>query len=224
MKDKPTNNSNVARKSIKKGKKRYKARLSQKGLATIVIFILIILAIVITLVTSFMNKNNIDRVSSRLDLSMGKSISEIEKTAKVEFNQSASNAILSNLIKFNYIAEPTVTTRVCGVSLPRWVVYAKTNKSGNTTQFTIYDFTTLEDNILGMKVKEPIEIQDLIGTSADSLKDVLDIDPYISIMLEDGSKQYIFRYYYKDSTSTNDVSIQLCIDVDVNGTVIDATE
>lgn len=232
MRDKPTNN--VLKNTNKRNhsgnnvrnrkKKKYKVRLSQKGLATIVVFVLVILVIVITLVSSFINKNNVDKVSNELNLNMGKSISEIEKTTKIEFNQSASSDILSNLIKFNYIAEPTVNIKVCGVSLPKWVAYAKTNKSGNTTCFTIYDFTTLKDNILGMEVKEHIETETLIGTSDDLLKDTLGINPYIYIILEDSSKQYIFRYYYQDSISTDDVCIQLCVDVDSNGTITNVDE
>lgn len=227
MKDKSTNLKNTSKKNSSanhtKKKKRRKVKLSQKGLATIVIFVLILLAILITLISSFVNKNSIDRVYNKLNLSIGKSISEIEKTTKVEFNQSASSDTLSNLIKFNYIAEPTVTTKVCGTSLPKWVAYAKVNKSGNTTHFTIYDFTILEDSILGVKVKEPPQTDTLIGTSDDTLIDTLGIKPYIYLISQDDSKQYIFRYYYNDSTSFNDVSVQMVIDIDTNGTVTDVS-
>lgn len=232
MKDKPTkstlkntNKKNHSANNTKnRRKKKHKVKLSQKGVATIAVFILILLVIVITLVSSFINKNNVDKVSGKLNLNMGNSISEIEKTTKIEFNQSASSDILSNLIKFNYISEAISTTKVCGVFLPKWVAYAKTNKLGNTTQFTIYDFTTLQDNILGMEVKERIETENLIGTSDDVLKDALGIKPYICVILEDSSKQYIFRYYYQDSSSNNDVSVQLYVDVDSNGTITNVDE
>lgn len=227
MKDKSTNlkniNKNNSSENNAKKKKKHKVKLSQKGLATIVIFVLILLAIFVTLISSFINKNSIDKVYAKLNLNIGKSISKIEKTTKVEFNQSASNDVLSNLIKFNYIAEPTVTTKVCGKSLPKWVAYAKVNKSGDTTQFTIYDFTILEDSILGVKVKEPPQTDTLIGTSDDILIDTLDIKPYIYLISQDGSKQYVFRYYYNDSTSFNDVSVQMVINIDTNGTVTDVS-
>jgi len=229
MKEKSTNinnknNEKIKSKSKVNSRKKHNTQFSRKGVATFTLIILCLITILILLTISFINKNSISKVSSNLSSNIGQSIVDIEKSTKIDFYQSASSELLSSLQKFDYVAEPVLTTRVCGVRVPKWIVYSRANKSGMTTQFTIYDFTILKDNVLGVKVSDYIETSNLIGFSEENLIDNMNISPYISTILADGSKQLIFKYYYRDSASKNDTAIQLSVELDANGTVVNISE
>jgi hypothetical protein len=231
MKDKSTKNNNSTKKRVNTKKKTYSKKnkknsrqLSVRGVTTIAITILLLLLVLIVLVSSSINKNNIEKVSSKLDSNIGKSISDVEKATKVEFYQSASNELLANLTKFNYITESPTNIRVCGVKTPKWVIYAKINKLEEITQFTIYNFEILESNVLGVEVADHIDPSNFEGISESSLIDSMGMQPYITNIAEDGSKVLYFRYYYRDTSSKNDTAIQLCVNVDSNNTITDITE
>jgi hypothetical protein len=231
MKDKSTKNKNRNKKNVntrkktssKKNKKQGR-QLSVRGVTTIIVTILLMFMILIILISSAINKNNIEKVYAKLDDNIGNSISDVEKSTKVEFYQSASNELLANLTKFNYITESSTNIRVCGVKTPKWVIYAKINKLEEITQFTVYNFQILEDNVLGVEVADHINTTDFVGISESSLLDSMGMQPYISTIAEDGSKTLYFRYYYRDTSSKNDTSIQLCVNVDSQDTVTAVAE
>lgn len=218
------NNSNSSGKKKNNKKKSKRRRLSQRGLTSIIVTILILIVILITVISSSSNANNITKITDRLSTCVGSmSVEEIKKSTRVTFYQSASNELLSNISKFNYVAENTTTTRVCGTKLPKWVAYAKTNKSGIVTQISVYNFTIISDSILGTNVDNYIVTSSFIDSN-EGILDSMEIQPYITILNEDGSKRKIFRYYYRDENSKNDVSVQITVDIDTNNNITDVYE
>lgn len=218
------NNSNSSGKKKNNKKKSKRRRLSQRGLTSIVVMILILIVILITVISSSSNANNITKITDRLSTCVGSmSVEEIKKSTRVTFYQSASNELLSSISKFNYVAENTTTTRVCGSKLPKWVAYAKTNKSGIVTQISVYNFTIISDSILGTSVDNYIVTSSFINSN-EVILDSMEIQPYITILNEDGSKRKIFRYYYRDVDSKNDVSVQITVDIDTNNNITNLYE
>jgi hypothetical protein len=211
-------------KGKKKTKKKHGSQLSFRGIATIAVMLLILLLVLVLVVNSFTNRNDITKVSAKLDSNIGKSISDVEKSTRVEFNKSVSNTMLGDMVKFDYVSTPSSNIRVCGVKLPKWIIYVRTNKLEEITQFTVYDFTTLEDSILGCKLSERLDSTSYVGTTESSLLETTGINPYVTYIFEDGTKQLYFRYYYRDTSLKNDVSVQLCVDLDANGQVVNVTE
>jgi Na+-transporting methylmalonyl-CoA/oxaloacetate decarboxylase gamma subunit len=233
MKDKSTKSKNVTRKTVnannvkakaKSKKKKYSRQLSVRGITTIVVMVLLLLLVLIVSISSIANRNDVEKISNKLDSNMGKSISDLEKSTRVDFYQSASNELLANLTKFNYVAESTTTTRVCGVKTPKWVIYTKINKLETITQFTMYNFSILEDNVLGVEVAQRIDTSSYVGASQDSLTASMGMQPYITNIAEDGSKVLYYRYYYRDSSSKNDTAVQVCVELDSSGTVTNVSE
>lgn len=223
-KSKNTNSNYSVKKKSNKKKSKRKRRLSQRGFTSIVVMILILIAILIIIISSSGSINNVTKITNKLSSCVGSmSIEEVKKSTRVNFYQSASNELLSSISKFNYVAENTTTTRVCGTKLPKWVAYAKTNKSGIVTQISIYNFTIISDSILGTNVDDYIVTSDFIYSNEEIL-DSIEIQPYITILNEDGSKRKIFRYYYRDNNSKNDVSVQITMDIDVNNNIINIYE
>jgi hypothetical protein len=212
------------RKGKRKTKKRHGRQLSLRGITTIAVTLLILLLILVLVVNSIINRNDITKISAKLNSYVGKSISDVEKSTRVEFNKSVSNTMLGDLVKFDYVATPSTNTRVCGVKFPNWVIYVRTNKLEEITQFTIYNFTTLEDSTLGCKLSERLDTNEYVGTTESSLLETIGINPYVTYIFEDGTKQLYFRYYYRDTSLKNDVSVQLCVDLDANGQVVNVTE
>lgn len=222
------NKSNVRRKSKKslknKRKSKVKLKISKRGLLTILSLIFLIFLLILLTVNSYLNKNSLDRISNRLEDNLNKSISEVENGTKMKFYKSASSDLLCNLQSFDYVTEPSSNVEILGTNLPKWIVYVKTNKSGSTTQYTIYNFDMLSDNILGYDHSSRITTDTFVGLSEDSLKSSIGFEPYVRKFMLDGSKQLIFRYNYQEGKSKNSNCIQLTFDFNADGKVTNVTE
>jgi hypothetical protein len=223
MKDNHTKGKNVTKKGSK-GKKKSKRRLrmSKRGLMTIAVMLLSILLVVFISVNSSLNKNNVTRVATRLRANLNKSVSDVEKNTKLKLFQSASSDLLCNLQSYDYVIEPSSTVKILGTTLPKWIVYVKTNKSELTTQYTVYNFETLESNILGVSVSDHIDTDSLVGLSEEKLINTIGFRPYISQYMLDGTKQLIFRYNYKNGSKR--VCVQLTFEFDASDLSIKADE
>ncbi|MGN1412523.1 MAG: hypothetical protein ACI4WH_08490 [Oscillospiraceae bacterium] len=223
-----SNKSNVRRKSKKglkrKKKSKGKLKISKRGLLTIVVFILVLLLLLVILTNSYLNKNSLDRISSKLESNLNKSISEVEKNTKIQFYTSASSDLLCNLQSFDYVTEPSSTVEVLGTNLPKWIVYVKTNKSGSTTQYTIYDFDMLSNNLLGCEHSAHITTDAFVGLSEDSVTSSIGFKPYVRKFMLDGSKLLIFRYNYQEDKSKSSNCIQLTFNFDADDKVTTVTE
>lgn len=230
MKDNKSKVRKKSKKSLKNNKKKTKTkaknklRLSKRGLLTILVLILLILLIVVISINSNLNKNNLDRVSSRLQLNLNKTITAVEKNTKIKFYQSSSSEMLNKFQTFNYVTEPSSMVEVLGTNLPKWIIYAKIDKSGIVTQYNIYDFEILSNDILGEKSSSEITTDVFLGLSEDNLISNIGFKPYVQRLMSDGSKELVFRYNYQDTKTNNSKCIQLTFNLDENGSVTDVTE
>lgn len=228
MKDNKSKVRKKSKKNLKNNKKKTKTknklRLSKRGLLTILVLILLILLIVIISVNSNLNKNNLDRVSNRLQLNLNKTITAVEKNTKIKFYQSSSSEMLNKFQTFNYVTEPSSVVEVLGTNLPKWIIYAKIDKSGIVTQYNIYDFEILSNDILGERSSSEITTDVFLGLSEDNLISNIGFKPYVQRLMSDGSKELVFRYNYQDTKTNNSKCIQLTFNLDENGSVTDIKE
>lgn len=228
MKDNKSKVRKKSKKNLKNNKKKTKTknklRLSKRGLLTILVLILLILLIVLISVNSSLNKNNLDRVSNRLQLNLNKTITAVEKNTKIKFYQSSSSEMLNKFQTFNYVTEPSSVVEVLGTNLPKWIIYAKIDKSGIVTQYNIYDFEILSNDILGERSSSEITTDVFLGLSEDNLISNIGFKPYVQRLMSDGSKELVFRYNYQDTKTNNSKCIQLTFNLDENGSVTDITE
>jgi hypothetical protein len=86
----------------------------------------------------------------------------------------------------------------------------------------VYNFETLESNILGVSVSDHIDTDSLVGLSEEKLINTIGFRPYISQYMLDGTKQLIFRYNYKNGSKR--VCVQLTFEFDASDLSIKADE
>lgn len=201
---------------------KYRISLNKKILIIVLVVLLVAVSIVVYI---YVSKNSMNMVTDKLTDSLGKSISYVEKSTHLTALKSSKYELVNSLQQdYSYILQPTLTTSICGKTFPTWSAYISMNSSKMITKYTIYDFRILSRNILGSKTGGKIDTSNLIGYSEDTLLEYLNIKPYIRQMVADGTKTLVFRYYYHDESTDDNVCIQVIAKLDGTNRVQDINE
>ncbi len=186
-------------------------------LVTLCILLILVLAAVIFIFIQH-RRNDGQRYARKLSENIGKQINSAQKAAGITLNQRSSYSTLNNLYaSYQAITESTKSCRIQGIKLPEWAIFLNT-EADELTNVTYYNYELLEKNVFGTERKsylDPYQIK--VGTSAEEVETLLDLEPYRVQYLQGKTELREYRYCYEDGDTDEVVSYVITVVWDENG-------
>lgn len=179
----------------------------------------VLIIVIVVLVTA--KKNDGARYAEKLSEHLGVSLYSAGADAGVDMNAQPVCGYLSDVEdSFNAICESKKMTDVGGVTVPEWAIFCFASKEGTLDQISYYDFTLLEKHTTGVKTDGYILLTDIVnGMHRDTALEKVGIDPYYISYFSSGTRQYKFKYCYKDETTKDMMAYTITLLFDVNDNV-----
>ncbi len=219
---KPLDNKGAAKATVKdntpKGVNKQQTVQMLKAVGIIAAIVLLIVGVVIiftVLIFGSKGKKSADALANQL----GRSIERAEADTGFELEgASMYDSVLKKVVPYNFILESDKKVKVDGMVLPSWVVFIVTNSENKIQEVIFYDFSIQQTNWKGEKRGEKFDEGKL--TYGDKIKTVsnqLGISPLMIRYSNNDTTQYIYKYYYVDKESKNEIAYSMTINYDLEG-------
>lgn len=183
----------------------------------VVAIILIIITAVIYIIALF-NTSEGEKLAN--GIAIGRNIEYVQTDSGVEFKDTSNYPYLTKISDFDVVHESDKTVKVNGITLPEWAVLITQNSDNLIDTVTYYDFSQLQKNWKGNKSTSRIDNNTIkYGMKAYEVKNKLGFKPYYIQTGIDNTKTYVYRYYFSDTQTNNDVVVNLFVVYDVNDKV-----
>ncbi len=199
------------KKSGKKKKRREKAadggdtavKKSKVKPALITAAIIIVLAAAAILVLMNMPSEG-EKVLKNVPI--GRNLAYAEAKTETVFTAESKYEAVNGLGDFDNICEGNATIKVEGVSFPEWAIAVSLANDETIERVTYYDFSQLQTNWKGHHSKNEID-QNIVeyGMKRKAVDRVLGFTPYSIVKGIDNTVTNVYRYYYSDEVTGNDV-------------------
>ena len=214
-------------KSLFKGKKTDKADENAKKRKLIIVRAVLITAAVLLvtagiIVIGSLIKSN-EGINTLDNIPIGRDLAYAESKTGKDFVLISRHNALAEICEFDGVFESENSVKTDGVSLPEWVVTVELGEDDSINKASYYDFAALENSWKGNSSSREIAIEEIeYGMREKDVKKKLGFDPYIVIKDIDNTVTYIYRYYYNDTLTGDDVVCNYCVVFnDVDGNVKD---
>lgn len=166
-------------------------------------------------------KNDGARYAEKLSEQLGVSLYSAGTEAGMDMNAQPVCTYLADAEEsFDAVCESQKMTEVGGVTVPQWAIFCFADKDGKLDQINYYDYTLLKKHITGVKTDGYILLTDIVnGMHREKALEIVGIDPYCISYFASGTRQYKFRYCYKDDTTKDMVAYTITLLFDVNDNV-----
>ena len=203
-------------KTVKKPIKKVHLKLILVG----VVLVAIVIGFVVVLHGISGNKGQ--KIAASLSENLGRSIAAAEKNSNITLASSSENAVLKQIVDYDYIIEADKSASVEGIRLPEWAVFVSKDENEKIQQVTYYNFKLLSPNWKGSKASKLININEVeYGMTVKETEKLLSIRPLAVIYSNDDVITYEYKYYFIDEKDNNEKAYNLTVHYDVSNTVKD---
>lgn len=235
-KENTENDSSSKKKKHRHRKKEKKSESSEKKprvrfisartgmIIAIIVILFAILAGVFAMVV--IGRGNGKRVYDKLNSKLGSTVTSAEKSAGIELMRNSNYKFIPNIEDFNYVYECENTVLINGVHIPEWAIFCTEDKGGILSTVKYYNFSVMRNNPNGSKSDSHIDFQTMknTGKTKSNLDSELSITPFVTISSDDGTVKYVYKYYYTDIESHDEISYYATITFDSDGGISDVYE
>ena len=137
---------------------------------------------------------------------IGRNLAYAEAKTETVFTAESKYEAVNELGDFDNVCEGNVTIKVEGVSFPEWAIAVSLANDETIERVTYYDFSQLQTNWKGHHSKNEID-QNIVeyGMKRKAVDRVLGFTPYSIVKGIDNTVTNVYRYYYSDEATGNDV-------------------
>ena len=143
---------------------------------------------------------------------IGRNLAYAEAKTETDFTKVSKYDAVNKLDDFDDICEGNLTIKIEGVSFPEWAISVSLANDETIDRVTYYDFSQLQKNWKGHHSSKKIELTAVeYGMKRKAVDRALGFTPYSIIKGIDNTVTNVYRYYYSDETSGNDVVCNYCV-------------
>lgn len=143
---------------------------------------------------------------------IGRNLAYAEAKTETDFTKVSKYDAVNQLGNFDNICEGNLTIKIEGVSFPEWAIAVSLANDETIDRVTYYDFSQLQKNWKGHHSQKKIELTAVeYGMKRKAVDRALGLTPYSIIKGIDNTVTNVYRYYYSDETSGNDVVCNYCV-------------
>lgn len=205
------NAENVKKKSKKEKKKKNDGEKPKKNIKAIVISCVAAVGVAAGVIAIMLNlPSEGEKVLKNVPI--GRDLAYAEAKTECDFNEKSKYDSLSSVPDFDNICEGNLTIKVEGVSFPEWAIAVELANDETINRVVYYDFSQLQKDWKGHHSSEKIE-QSVIeyGMKRKAVDKALGFTPYSIIKEIDNTVTNIYRYYYSDEATGNDIVCNFCV-------------
>ncbi len=181
-----------ANKPISRLKNLNKKKIIFFSAITIVFVVLIVL-----FVKFFVRKDGIS-LAYKLNEKIGQNIVKLEKNAKIHVNTSSSSPAINKPADFDYIYESDKSIEVDGVKVPEWTITFYATDT-DITKIYYRDYTQQKKSYKGIRMKNPVDIDDLKKCSdLEEVEECFGFKPISITFHSDKTKEYRYMFYFNN--------------------------
>lgn len=225
--NKKPNKKNTKKSIFNFGKKSDKNDESAKKRRTIILKAVLITAAAMILIGAIVVlasviKSN-EGVNTLDNIPIGRDLAYVESKTGKDFVLISRHTAVKDICEFDGILESEKAVRCDGVNLPEWAVTVEIGEDKAVNKAVYYNFTAVQDGWKGNYSSSQIETEVIeYGMTEKDVEKKLGFKPYIIIKDIDNTVTYIYRYYYTDTLTGDDVVCNYCVIFnDVDGNVKD---
>lgn len=137
---------------------------------------------------------------------IGRNLAYAEAKTETTFTVVSKYESVNKLGDFDNVCEGNLTIKIEGVSFPEWAIAVSLANDETIDRVTYYDFSQLQNNWKGHHSKKEID-QNVVeyGMKRKAVDRALGFMPYSIVKGIDNTVTNVYRYYYNDDVSGNDV-------------------
>ena len=156
----------------------------------------VILVVLLVLIISSVVSSKGEKIAKQASDFIGADMDVAEKKIDAKFKKETAYKGLSNVTKFDLIAESEDDVRIDGVTYPEWAVIVSLDDENRITEVRYIDMESIKKDIRGEKKDKLINLDKFTkGSSRSSVEDEIDLDTY-SIAYNKEGEARIYRYWY----------------------------
>lgn len=182
--------------------------------------VLIVIAAVIVIASLIKSNEGIKTLDN---LPIGRDLAYAESKTGKDFVLISRHTAVADICEFDGIYESEDAVRCEGVNLPEWAVTVQFGEDQSISKASYYDFAVLQNGWKGQYCADEIAIEAIeYGMTEKEVERKLGFEPYVVIKDIDNTITYIYRYYYTDTLTGDDVVCNYCVIFnDIDGNVKD---
>lgn len=182
--------------------------------------VIILAAAVWVLITMFSSTEG-EKVMNNIPI--GRDIAYAESKTGKSFTLISKYDAMPKIGTFNNICESEKSLKIEGLHLPEWAITVSVGDDKTISRVTYYDFSQLQKSWKGCR--RTAEIPESVieyGMTEKAVERAMGFRPYTIIKEIDNSSTYVYRYYYPDESTGNDVVCNYYVVFsDLDGSVTD---
>lgn len=182
---------------------------------------LIIAAVAVWVLITVFSSTEGEKVMNNIPI--GRDIAYAESKTGKSFTLISKYDAMPKIGEFNNICESEKGLKIEGLHLPEWAVAVTVGDDKTISRVIYYDFSQLQKSWKGCRRSE--EIPETIieyGMPEKTVERAMGFKPYTIIKEIDNTSTYVYRYYYPDEETGNDVVCNYYIVFsDLDGSVTD---
>lgn len=200
-----------------------KKNIKWKLIAAVVI--IIVIAVAIGAAIMLLGRSEGEKVLGNVPI--GRDIAYAETKTDKDFTTVSKFEAMKKINSFDSICESLSGIKIEGTYLPEWAVAVSTGDDSTINKVVYYDFSQLHKSWKGYRTKGEIKITEIeYGMSEKAVERKLGFKPYTIIKDIDNTSTYVYRYYYPDEATGNDVVVNFSVvfnDIDGNVKNVEAS-
>ncbi len=211
--DKENKKSSSKMKSFKLSKKNKNENIddkkSKKPNAKVIVAVVIALIAVCVVVFLFITKFSVTEGQKIFNKTpLGRNIEFIEKDTDSNFLSISKASSLSKICVFDYVCESEKMVSVDGINLPEWAVLLRKSSDNTIIKATYYNFKQVSHSFKGNKMQNDFSADSIkYGMKISEVNKTLGIAPYTIYKEIDNKLTYVYRFYYNDTATGDDVVV-----------------
>lgn len=197
--------SHAAKNRVPSGRRSRQAALGRKILAALCVVMAVGLVGGVIIYVN-VRRNDGAKHADKLSMSIGTSVADAQKNAKIELVSGSEYQILNQMLQpIGGVFESTKSTKVQGVKLPEWIIRCNVDE-GVLGEIVYYNYELLEKNSYGTERKTYLDPASLTaGCTVEQAESILGLSPYAVTYHTDRTETREYRYCYEDG-ETNDLT------------------
>lgn len=196
--DEPRPVSHAAKNRVPSGKRSRQAALGRKILAALCAVMAVGLVGGVIIYVN-VRRNDGAKHAEKLSMSIGTSVADAQKNAKVELLSGSEYQLLNQMLQpIGGVYESKKSTKVQGVKLPEWIIRCNVDE-GVLGEVVYYNYELLEKNSYGTERKTYLDPSAIAaGSTVEQAESILGLEPYAVIYHTDRTETREYRYCYED--------------------------
>ena len=183
----------------------------RKKFKTVLIIVLVLIAIAAVVILVLMNMPSEGEKVLR-NVPIGRDLAYAEAKTETDFTEVSKYEAVKQLGDYDSVCEGDMTVKVEGVAFPEWLIAVSLADDNTIERVGYYDFSQLQKSWKGHHSANEIDKSVIeYGMKRKAVDRVLGFTPYSIIKGIDNTVTNVYRYYYSDSVTGNDVVCNFCV-------------